>query len=105
MKLYPCVHNDVVIRVGISFCAGTPQNSASNKAAAASSITTAQQQSTPPTASTGFVGNHQATPGSSLADITPSVRSRVCVCVCEGFACNQEVFWIRDMNICMTVVL
>ena len=80
-----------MIRVGISFCAGTPQNPASNKAAA--SITTAQQQSTPPTASTGSVGGHQATPGSSLADITPSVRPRVCVCVCvcEGFAYNQEV--------------
>lgn len=64
--------------MGISFCAGTPQNPASNKAAAAS-ITTAQQQSTPPTASTGSIGGHQATPGSSLADITPSVRSRVCM--------------------------
>ena len=79
------------------FCAGTPQNPASNKAAAAASITTAQQQSTPPTASTGSVGGHQATPGTSLADIAPLVPPRVCVC--EGFACNQEVFWMRDLHV------
>ena len=50
---------------------GTPQNPASNTAP------TVAQQSTPPTASTGSVGGQQATPGSSLADITSSV----CVCV------------------------
>lgn len=71
----------VVCHVGILFGTGTPQNPASNTAAA--SITTAQQ-STPPTASTGSVGGQQATPGSSLADITPSVRTHVCVHVYGG---------------------
>ena len=62
---------------------GTPQNPATNAAPGVA------QQSTPPTASTGSVGGQQATPGSSLADITSSV----CVCVymyacCIGCRCH-----------------
>ena len=77
------------------FCPGTPQNPASNTAAAVS-MTTAQQSTPPTAASTGSVGGQQATPGSSLADITSSVRAHVCVCVCVRVL---HVFQTRFVNI------
>ena len=74
--IIPCILccmnvEEVLLMCGYFFpyLAGTPQNPSSNSAPP-----TAAQQSTPPTASTGSVGGQQATPGSSLADITSTVN-------------------------------
>ena len=74
--LYYSLHSVLYVEEVLLMCgyffpylAGTPQNPSSNSAPP-----TAAQQSTPPTASTGSVGGQQATPGSSLVDITSTVN-------------------------------